>query len=199
MLLNNFKGLMPFQESFTFKNVAGEDYGMSDILFEYTNNNKNSHCCIGGLKYNYVPTTATNNYTDEQTLYSYCDIVQGSVNSHNQNGLIVFVGSGNSEVTADDYKLESALNLSVIGASCYHNKNVTTVTRTFLNNTEDEVTVKEMGLYLFRNGYNGNNTFNRKLVMIGRKVLEAPIVLQPNETYTFSYQFTMNNFAFTEE
>lgn len=200
MLVNNFKSLIQFGNSFTFKNVAGEDVEKSTILSHYTYvTTTNGHSNTGHACYNYGMTTATNNYTNEQSKSVWKNIVQQEITKADVNGecgFVLFVGSGLTTPTAEDYKLENALTLNVLGASCRHDDNITTTMRTFQNTTSENVTINELGLYLFKTT---SSSDSKNLIMIARKLLEAPVTLAPNETYTFTYQIKFEDFKFTEE
>lgn len=78
-----------------------------------------------------------------------------------------------------------------------------TTTRIFQNITGSEVTIKEIGLYLFRSNCCAYENYlmpagNVPIVMLGRKVLETPITLADGECYTFSYTIDMNKISFAE-
>lgn len=177
MFTSNFQKLMPFlSDDLILKNVAGEEIAASKFREQ---------------NYDYNYTTSSNNYTDEQGVSDFYNWIVASSNA-GDCGFVLFVGSGLTSPTIDDYKLENPLNLEVLSASCTHNGSTTIVTRTFKNNTEEEVTINELGLYVFAT--------NRKspFVLLARKVLSEPIILNPNETYTFTYNFTIKDFKVTE-
>lgn len=200
MLLNNFKGLITWGTDFVFKNVLGNNYAKTDILKYITSNSKNSHVSIGALTYDYTTTTLTNNNIEEQALYGWNEIVHyiNNASTEGSNGLVLFVGDSDIEVTQEDYKLGNSVPLTVISATCTHANGITSVIRTFQNTTEQSVTIKEVGLYVFRTGHSTAKDYQRYLVMVGRKVLESPVTIEPNETYTFTYQINMNDFEFKE-
>lgn len=196
MLVNNFKGLITWGTDFIFKNVLGGNYTKTDIL--RTDNKRNGHIAVGELTYNYNTTTATNSIIDETALSSFSDIVDSYGSAYTGtsgcSGLLLFVGDGSADVTPEDYKLEKALSLAVLSASCTHTNGVTSVIRTFQNTTEEAVTVREVGLYVFKT----TGGQQKYMVMVGRKLLDNPVTIEPNETYTFTYQITMNDFTFKE-
>lgn len=195
MILDNFKPLISFRTTGTFKNVLGNNVNKSDMLAGQQNNNiYNSHENKGSnLQYNYSATTASNSYTNEQTSYNWNYVVKysgsGSEPQHWGNGFTLFVGSGTTAPTAQDYKLETPLTLDVVSASCVAQDNEkVSVIRTFQNNTESDVTVNEVGCYLFI--IKGADT---PVVMIGRKVLESGITIPSGDIYTFTYVIDMSN------
>ena len=210
MLVNNFKMLITFANTNTFKDVGnnnvtykflgGKATGTSGVLL-------NNHHAWGTLGYDYDLTTGSNSYTNEQTPYSYLDIVcdklgTGTTNDLNniQNGFILFVGTGDTPVTANDYKLDTPISLPVASASCKHNTdNTTVVMRTFVNETEDDIEIKEIGLYVFQtNRYTSSDTRTFLPVLIGRKVLENPVIIGTGSSYAFTYTINMNNITFSE-
>ena len=132
-------------------------------------------------------TTSTNN--------------EGSTNKR-QNGFTLFVGNGTAEPKADDYKLESPLVLNVSQSSCIElNNNKITVSRSFINNTDENVTVSEIGCYLFATNSWSNSVNSSEyipIVMIGRKVLKNPVTILTGELYTFNYTIDMSQISFGE-
>ena len=188
MLVNNFKPLLWFGWQGTFKNVLGNTVNLSGYMPGITSNNvRNAYQYRGLRSFNYNYTSTTNSFTAEQTTYAWADITQYSTGSSEpqlcSTGFVLFVGTGDTAVTADDYKLDTPITLAVTGAGCYHKADGTTViTRTFQNNTESEVTIKELGLYMFR--CSGTST---PIVMLGRKVLTTPVVIPVGASYTFTW------------
>ena len=203
MLLNNFKSLLTWNTTDTFIDTSGTEVAKTEFLVGSTSNVVNSHVSVGTLSYNYTTTTAVSSYTDEQTAYHYNGIVQtltsNTLSEYNEhNGLILFVGTGTTTPTKDDYKLESAVAFASPFGSCTHNSNVTSVVRTFTNDTEEDVTITEIGLYVFHSLCACNSNYSSYPVLVGRKILDAPVTIEPNETYTFTYNVIMDGFTFTE-
>ena len=156
--------------------------------------------------FNYNTTTGSNNYINEQEKYQWNTVVNQGANSTittadsmGANGFTLFVGTGDNAVSSSDYCLNSPIALEVQAAACtvqgeYNEKIVTS--RTFRNNTEAEVTIKEVGLYIFQS--KGNPSYKQPHVMIGRKVLETPVVIPVNDSYTFNYTIDMSQISFSE-
>ena len=98
----------------------------------------------------------------------------------------VWVGSGDSDVTMDDYNLESKIEtLTEVSQSqdygdTYNDNYLGIYAGTFKNNTANDITVKEIGVF-----YYNNYTTNPNPFMIARQVI-SPVVLQPGDTYTFT-------------
>lgn len=217
MLVNNFKPLLFFGNNLgTFKNVLGNDVSVKDFLGKLTltdtrmygasdnyMNIINNHTLWGiSRSFNYDITTSTNSCTDEQTTYGWQSVVIG-VTGYNlpmqECGFTMFVGTGNTAVTASDYKLDTPLTLDVLSASCIQNSDGTVeVQRTFKNNTGNDVVIKEKGLYVFSG--KGTTTFNAPvpIVMIGRKVLDAPVTIPDGGVYTFTTTIDMSQITFSE-
>lgn len=207
MLVNNFKRLLSFCKTGTVKNVLGNEVEGYDVLQwaeeSYTTNNHNYRDTVRSFNYNW--TTNGNSFISEQTTYDWIGLSRNT-NSNNvffaANGFTLFVGTGETPVTPDDYKLDNPLTLNVLNACCIENEDKTiTTTRIFQNITGNEVTIKEIGLYLFRSWASGNSLYSggsTPIVMIGRKVLETPITLADGECYTFSYTIDMNKISFAE-
>lgn len=181
MLTNNFKLLIPFQDydELLFKNVKGEDTSYTNVLVYNTYYQRNRHNNIYPPTSTYNTNTSFNSFTDEQSTYNW-----------NSCAYTIFVGSGLTTPTIDDYKLDNALTLDTLNQAVLRSNNIMSIIRTFINTTDEAVTINEVGLYVVKS--------NNLPVLIGRKVLEAPVVLNPNETFTFTYQITMEDFTSTE-
>lgn len=116
--------------------------------------------------------------------------------SYAYNGLRV--GTGTAEPTADDYCLESENSaLTLVSASAtgnYTNDNLSegnsakTIVATYINNTEEAVTISEVGYFIeHATSYNldGTNTTVRNFLM-AREVID-PVEIGAGETYTFTF------------
>lgn len=97
-------------------------------------------------------------------------------------GLVL--GRGTSKPTESDIQLEDEITLShvtgsmVSGTSSY----VKLISATYKNNNSETVVVNEVGVVLNDTNSNGN-----ALALIGRIVLDTPVVMNPGDSYTFSY------------
>ena len=207
MLLNNFKLLFQFYPDSTFVNVLGETVNKGSILAGQPDTDRfNGHAChASNLLYNYNPNMGSNGYINEQAKYPWTGITGGRCENSlygRYNGFILFVGSGDTPPTPDDYKLENAVELGVLTASCIHYANGRTiVSREFFNNKGEDVTIKEIGCYLFATNSWSNSVNSSEyipIVMIGRKVLKNPVTILTGELYTFNYTIDMSQIAFTE-
>ena len=199
MLLNNFKLLFQFYPDSKFVNVLGNEVSKGSILTGQVDIDRyNGHCnYASNLLYNYNPNMGSNNYTNEQTAYIWNGITGGRADSslHGKyNGFTIFIGSGGTPAAPDDYKLENAVELKVLTASCIHyENNRTIVSREFFNNTGEDVTIREIGCYIFV-----NSNPAQPLVMIGRKILPNPIVIPDGQNYAFTYTIDTSQISFAE-
>ena len=97
---------------------------------------------------------------------------------------ILLVGSNNAEETYNDYKLNVIAALTVVGfrsAGITYSDNgcIYTTVKTFINNTENDITVNELGIYQYYD-YTSN-------VLLYRKKLDTPVTLKAKGgTATFS-------------
>ena len=98
----------------------------------------------------------------------------------------VWVGSGDAEVSVDDYNLEEKINtLTEVSQSqtygdTYDDNYMAVYAGTYKNNTDAEITVKEVGVFYYNNYTTQPNPF-----MVARQVIN-PVTLQPGDTYTFT-------------
>ena len=165
---------------------------------QYDTDRYNGHCnYASNLLYNYSPNVGSNNYTSEQKTYAWTGITGARCNSDlyvRYNGFVLFVGTGDTPPTPDDFKLENAVELGVLTASCIHYANDRTiVSREFFNNKGEDVTIKEIGCYIF-----ANTSPNQPLIMIARKVLPNPVVIPEGQNYTFTYTIDTSQISFAE-
>jgi hypothetical protein len=163
----------------------------------YVQNNHEYRASVSS--FNYDTTNATNSYTEETTSYMWDNIVcnrasgGSTISNVLYNGFVIFVGDNNDNtsqisetVSTTDWKLRHAVELDVAGASCIHNANGKTyVSRTFTNNTGVDVTIKELGCYLFSSQVGTTNT--TPIVMIGRTVLDTPVTIANGDSQVFTY------------
>ena len=204
MLLNNLKKILLCSNSgtnYTLTDVLGESHNI-DCYTRYNNDYRaNSHYPGGAFsRFDYAITTATNSFVAEQTTYSWLSVVRTSANlNYRDNGLVLFLGTGTTSVIPEDFKLASPISLTVNMASCRYVGDTITVSRTFTNNTENNVDITEVGLYMFTTGNNSTGTINetslvnRPIIMIGRKVLSEAVTLNVGENKTFNYVINFSN------
>ena len=128
-----------------------------------------NHSLLGG-------SSTTDNFTSYYV---------GSLYAH----AALLVGSGTDEETYYDYKLDIISKLNVVG---YRSESVTytaescqyTTTKTFINNTDKDVTVNEIGLFA--------HPALDSDVLLYRKKLGQPVTLKANGgTATFQLEITI--------
>lgn len=212
MLVNNFKHLVYFSSNGQFKNVLGNDVDVKKVLRLNTQYYQatNGHVGAGTDRcFNYIWTTGSNSYTNEQTTYNWTGIVSTASDATHAyekgNGFVIFVGTGDTAVTSNDYKLDTPVALDVLNAACIDNGDGTVATaRTFQNNTGNDVTIKEIGLYVFmmndKSGADPAYVYGgaAPLVMLGRKIFSNPVILENGEMYTFTYTIDLRDMTFSE-
>ena len=208
MLTNNFRQLISFYTSGAMTNVLGNTMYKKDFLgghgyaATFEDNQTSQSFTLNGhdwrastLSYDYNATTATNEFTQEKTAYKWTGVVcknsslgAGFVALF-YNGFVLFVGDGNTPATAEDYCLSNAVELDVVSAYCNTNSyNKTFVSRTFENNTGADVTIKEVGCYIFRSmATTAGYATAAYAIMVGRIVLPAPVTIGVGEQKTFTY------------
>ena len=118
--------------------------------------------------------------------------------SSNSNVIGIYIGTGDTAPTPDDYTLESPLTSSSItrtgnsnaSALLDENNNVIGVRKmvTYQNITSDNIIVKEIGT--FWDAYWGNSSSNHNIFLIERTVLDEPVTLEPNGTITVAFDQT---------
>ena len=127
------------------------------------------------------------------SVYGYVDI---NISSINTLQIGIFIGTGDTSPTPDDYTLESPLTSSSVSrtstspnssALLDENNNVIGVRRmvTYQNITSDDIIVKEIGT--FWKAYYSGTTSTSDLFLIERTVLDEPVTLEPNGTITVAF------------
>ena len=98
----------------------------------------------------------------------------------------LLVGSSDAEETYDDYTIEFVTTLTAQGnrASTYEYTHTGTVMHTnkvFVNNTTEDVVIKEIGMFTGTGVYVGSsNSRNARPVLVYRKKLDEPITIPAN-------------------
>lgn len=117
--------------------------------------------------------------------------LQGTIDSNPKsslyNNMKLYVGNGTTIPTVDDYNMESKITtLTELG----HNRTapsgisdnfMLTASTTFKNNTNEAITVSELG---FITGYNDQYPDSGSF-LLAHELIE-PVTIQPNETYAFT-------------
>ena len=110
--------------------------------------------------------------------------------SENWGSWGIVLGTGTTPPTIDDYKMESYIpssTLSYVGstitlpitATAWANAGAFSLTQTVSNNTENPVTVTELGIY------NGRVSSATGYCAILTRDVISPVTIAPNETKTF--------------
>lgn len=111
--------------------------------------------------------------------------------TYSSSGLFMVLGSGDTPPTKDDYKLDSWIPTTDLSVESYsgvgpHNEwpplKMCSLTTVFRNNTEENITVKEVGV-CFAIGKQGSV---QKYILLVRDVLENPVIIKPDEITSFT-------------
>lgn len=101
-------------------------------------------------------------------------------------GMSIILGGGNQEESVDDISLENLIDgLTYVTSSMTQLSSDYTklISVTYKNNTTNSVVVKEIGLLLQE--INSGGYWRRAL--LGRIVLDAPVIMNPGDSYIFTY------------
>lgn len=138
----------------------------------------------------YVPAykgviTNTNTYNTGKA----CANSLVSLNFSTYAGAItMFVGSGGTEPTENDYKLEAPVLLTCLTAPTLAlGKYDLTYTLTLKNETGADTTIREIALAMYVPAATGS-TANHSAVMLARRVLSNPVDIPSGGAYTFSWK-----------
>lgn len=99
----------------------------------------------------------------------------------------MIVGSGTAQPTPNDFCLVNQINtLTKVSETynwgqSYDSNYMGNFIATFKNNTENPITVNELAI-TFYNTY----TYDQNTFIICREVLDSPVVIQPQKSYSFS-------------
>lgn len=112
-----------------------------------------------------------------------------SVSSSYTGETYLYVGNGNTAPTADDYCLESKISTLTLvqeskthqaaNATINYGEAITSDVAVYQNNTSADITVNEIGLFF-------KDTWYNRYFMIAREVLDSPVIIEPNKSYSFS-------------
>lgn len=106
----------------------------------------------------------------------------------------LFVGTNDTPATRDDYTIQSA-DLTLVSSSTIPTSSSSTfqnyennthgsyTTSIYTNNTNEPITIKEVGLVCVVGSSSSND-----LCLFAREVI-TPVTIQPNETYSFTMKF----------
>ena len=107
----------------------------------------------------------------------------------------IVLGGGSTPATINDYKLENYYNeqFDVISVSGNFDNSQITLTLTVKNITENNVIVNEVGIACTPQ-YNFSINLNYPYMLLTRTVLSEPVVIQPQETKTFTVSIDLDKF-----
>lgn len=148
---------------------------------------KNYRIMIGNALVNSATTSGMIDTNGDAYSVNTAYIQQAFAHSNSYFPMGLELGTGTTPATDSDYNLESKVSLTSVSKSKnYGNASyVYTLTQGFINNTDSAITVSEIGL-MFYDKY-APDTTRHKDILLGRIVLDNPIVIAPGEIYTFSY------------
>ena len=121
-----------------------------------------------------------------------------NINSVNRNVGVAYdyrymlcLGASNTKETLDDYTLESVpLTSKAVSQINSNDTYMIGFTNTVTNETDSTVTVKEIGLGIRAKGWKSSSSstteYKGENCLLFRKVLDSPVTIQPDETYTFT-------------
>lgn len=106
----------------------------------------------------------------------------------------VAIGAGDTAPTSDDYDMaDSSIMASDKMVSqkqfCSASRDGGAICNTqWVNNSSSPITVKEIGIAY----KTGSATYNKGVnYLMGRKVLDTPVTIQPGEVYVFTYRISI--------
>ena len=177
MLLNNFRRIL-LNSIVTSTNIVNIEAMTRELK-------TTAGTVYNPSKKNYIATpsfygaSATCSICTIDTQYNSVEVPPLALNF---SGCQIYLGTGNTTPTPDDYKLSGDLITGLTSQSQYGtaNNNSITYSATATNNTNAPVTIKEIGL----GGYvSGNYSC---VLLITRDVLATPVTLNVGDSKTFS-------------
>ena len=195
MLTNNFKKMiMLLNGNQTATTVEGTQGTM------YVGNSNET--LIGTYTLGYNVTETTGRFVKElgNTAEDICGEYGGGSSSNAfqltsyysaKSTLAILVGTSDTTPTVNDIKLGSQIELTSINDSCTMSNGVISLIREFQNNTESEVTIKEVGLYVVSarmNQSGGSVISDFYIFLVGRNILQTPVTIPIGDVATFQYR-----------
>lgn len=122
----------------------------------------------------------------------YGDILSSASASSNRDKFAIYVGTGTTTPSNNDYTLEAPVQLTYQSADCtIDNNNNGLITYTLQNTSTETHTISEICLVV---SYSGSSTSNGKM-LLNRKLLPTPVVMEPNDSYVFTYTINTSNLS----
>lgn len=104
----------------------------------------------------------------------------------------LYVGSNNTPATENDYTI-TPIDLTCSQATTLTKTDFQTVlVFTLTNNTGEVQTINEVGLF---NCVYKTSTSDTTPILLNRRVLDNPVVMNPSDTYVFTFTFDTSNLA----
>lgn len=104
----------------------------------------------------------------------------------------IYLGSGNTPATENDYTLENPIALEWFKAptmTIMPNGTSVEIAYTFVNNTTESVTIREIGLCARVQ----NSTTVVYNCLLNRKILATPVTMEVGDIYTFTFIIDTSN------
>lgn len=193
MLNNNFKKMiMTLNGNQTGITVEGTE----GIMYQGNSNDSS----IGTFTLGYTNEESTSRFVKELGNTVSGIFTAGSGNSNNafnfydansyKSTLAMLVGTSDTPPTVNDIKLGNQIELTHINDSCSMVDGVISLIREFQNNTDSEVTIKEVGLYVISGNTGGTGTVfeNLSIFLVGRNILQTPVTIPIGDIASFQYR-----------
>jgi hypothetical protein len=119
---------------------------------------------------------------------------EGDYNNWITGGGMIILGSGDTPPTPDDYCLDSwipttdlkIVTYGAINCKGYDDDIIGGLWGAFYNYTNENITVKEIGIIVDSFYYQDNSSIHTKY-LLGREVFENPVIIKPQEGCTFNF------------
>lgn len=116
------------------------------------------------------------------------DVTIGNINTGRD--LALAIGSGITEATLDDYRLDliPSTNLTETSNRYLYDNNLNfIISKAFTNTGTENIIVNEVGII----SYAGTSKYT---ILLTRTVLDAPVIINPGQTKTFTIKIDFNKF-----
>ena len=187
MLTNNFKKIL-FKHIFGFKQIFDSASAPED------DEHYSDHPTLISISGSNCPISIGSGYNDHVLTYVWNTTVNSlsTLATTPTDGLgYIVLGSGTTEPTPENYRLESQIttNLSCDSVSVSRNTTVKTYTATFSNSGTSDITVTEIG-YVSRILYTYSWNYIYDNFLMDRTVLDTPITIPSGESRTVTYELS---------
>lgn len=124
---------------------------------------------------------------------SYYASLSRMAKSIGDTNLGIIIGTGDTPVTPDDYKLSGSMITAFAGSvasSCAVDENGTTLTAlcTITNSSSQSITIREVGLL----GKEKSSPSTSSTILVERTVLDAPLTIDPGGVGQLTYTIKLN-------